>query len=337
MVVQASRTQHVLKPLTFKPLLPDSVPKLPASWPPAGFREAVNVSRGNWTWETVAGRYAVKDVRNLIYFNFETTNPKEVNWFLMHYIGCYQSEDGLNFMFEGAEPGTVYIPPIGYQRQTPTFSPFERYVVTTIRQYLPYFRDCSYKGVRVRKTDLIKVLRDIETGAFNVYYDPSLSDRHHAGEYLPDQKAILLKYWDLRSVHRENVLLHEFVHILVHRGHARRSGRPKSNRPFRNMDNEFMAFTCSTLANYAINPDYMEAKLQKAALGGRKHARLFLAHLVNQDSASGHVLLDAYDRQYNVADYPPMHGHLLKTFNPVRYLKRRIAQTYDRSYLMSEL
>ncbi len=38
-------------------------------------------------WGTVAAKFGV-DVQDLIFFNFMTNNPDEVNWYLHHYVGC---------------------------------------------------------------------------------------------------------------------------------------------------------------------------------------------------------------------------------------------------------
>lgn len=63
-------------------------------------------------WESVARKFQV-DVKYLIYFNFMTDSPDEVNWYLRHYVGCVKvSPSGNNWMFSnGANPGIIYIPP----------------------------------------------------------------------------------------------------------------------------------------------------------------------------------------------------------------------------------
>jgi hypothetical protein len=63
-------------------------------------------------WGTVAKKFGV-GVKELIYFNFMTDNPDEVNWYLHHYVGCKKvSPSGNNWMFSNdANPGVIYIPP----------------------------------------------------------------------------------------------------------------------------------------------------------------------------------------------------------------------------------
>jgi hypothetical protein len=63
-------------------------------------------------WESVARKFAV-GVKELIYFNFMTDNPDEVNWYLRWHVGCEKiSPSGNNWMFSRrATPGYIYIPP----------------------------------------------------------------------------------------------------------------------------------------------------------------------------------------------------------------------------------
>ena len=62
-------------------------------------------------WASVARKFNV-DVGALIEFNFNTRAAPEVNWYLRRNVGCSRpTRDGLNWMFAGANPGIVYIPP----------------------------------------------------------------------------------------------------------------------------------------------------------------------------------------------------------------------------------
>jgi hypothetical protein len=53
------------------------------------------------------------EARHLIDFNFRTTNPAEVNWYLHYHVGCNQpSHDGYNWKFSSKDkPGIIYLPP----------------------------------------------------------------------------------------------------------------------------------------------------------------------------------------------------------------------------------
>ena len=48
-----------------------------------------------------------------IIFNFQTEDPREVNWYLHHAVGCWMSKDNMNFCFEA--PGRLMA---GLERST---------------------------------------------------------------------------------------------------------------------------------------------------------------------------------------------------------------------------
>ena len=84
---------------------------LPVDFVPEGSVETHRVSDGE-DWASVAAQYNVK-VDDLIYFNFHTNVPEEVNWYFRRNTGCNVSNDGgLNWAFSSsADPGLIYIPP----------------------------------------------------------------------------------------------------------------------------------------------------------------------------------------------------------------------------------
>ena len=67
----------------------------------------------NESWETLAKEYGI-DAKKIIEFNFKTSDPRQVNWYLGNpdYVGCTKlTRDGNNWMFSNAaNPGFVYIP-----------------------------------------------------------------------------------------------------------------------------------------------------------------------------------------------------------------------------------
>jgi hypothetical protein len=76
-------------------------------WPPPGIKHPVQTGE---RWETVAAKYGV-DVKALIYHNFQTTRPSEVNWYLRHLIGCNLTTDGRNWAFSSnLNPGYIMVP-----------------------------------------------------------------------------------------------------------------------------------------------------------------------------------------------------------------------------------
>ena len=67
--------------------------------------------RNGDSWESLARINRIK-VGDLIFTNFKTRNPAEINWYLRHFVGCVQpTVDRRNWMFSsGADPGIIHIP-----------------------------------------------------------------------------------------------------------------------------------------------------------------------------------------------------------------------------------
>lgn len=63
------------------------------------------------SWVNIALRLQM-DAWDLIYLNFKTRDPDEVNWYLRHHVGCRrQTADGDNWMFSSdANPGVIHVP-----------------------------------------------------------------------------------------------------------------------------------------------------------------------------------------------------------------------------------
>jgi hypothetical protein len=62
------------------------------------------------------------NVWDLIRFNYQTSDPREVNWYLHHRTGCKTADwDGKNFKFDDSDdPGIIHIPPYAYDRMLET-------------------------------------------------------------------------------------------------------------------------------------------------------------------------------------------------------------------------
>lgn len=86
-------------------------PNAVVAFPPAEFASAHRVADGD-NWWTIRDRYGLKDVWDVIAFNFNTYDPKEVNWYLKNAVGCtLTTADGKNYRFSSAaSPGVIYIP-----------------------------------------------------------------------------------------------------------------------------------------------------------------------------------------------------------------------------------
>ena len=83
-------------------------PTLPPCYRPTG-GIPYRVQNGD-NWWSVAAKVGMP-VTSLIGFNYHTTEPKYVNYYLKHNVGCKAvSADGKNYSFRDASPGIIYVP-----------------------------------------------------------------------------------------------------------------------------------------------------------------------------------------------------------------------------------
>lgn len=78
----------------------------------------------NDDWYSVAKAHGVAPL-DLIYFNFHTRDPAEVNYYLRMNVGCTkQTRDQKNWMFSSdAAPGVIYLPPKASWKRPPAPPP----------------------------------------------------------------------------------------------------------------------------------------------------------------------------------------------------------------------
>ena len=85
-------------------------PAVKAPWPPRAENdpmghqpEPVPVGQSSTqSFYTIAADHGL-DPKDLVYYNFLTRDPKEINWYLQEYVGCTKTtRDGWNYTFEGA-------------------------------------------------------------------------------------------------------------------------------------------------------------------------------------------------------------------------------------------
>ena len=227
------------RPINFAPLMKPA-PAL-AVWPPMPFRDAYRVGQKQGAnWRTVATGFGTPDVWDLIWFNFRTTDPRQINWYLHRYVGCWQSNDGKNFSFRDAEPGIIFIPPFGWKRPTPDrlATQVVNMLAVAVRDF-PYF---VYKNVHINRAHFLNVSTAIRSGRIGLTYDPGLLDYHGAGAmYLYRSNRFILRDPFTNTLFNRSLLVHEAVHAIVDMA---------GGRYIQALDNEFIAFLSAGIATY---------------------------------------------------------------------------------------
>ena len=229
------------RPMNFVPLMKPA-PALPA-WPPGGFRDAYRVGdKPGANWQTVAAGFGVPDVWDLIWFNFRTADPREVNFYLHRYVGCWQSNDAKNFSFMGAEPGVIFIPPWGYKRPDP--DPTKARFLAMLSHGVAHFPYITYKNVHLSRASFETVGMAVRNGRIGIGYDPDLLD-HDGAEalYLDYANKFIFRDPFINTPDNRGTVVHEATHAALdmYKGNG-----------LQILDNEFLAFLAEAISDKTL-------------------------------------------------------------------------------------
>lgn len=112
-------------------------PALPTNHKPPG-GTPYRVKNGD-NWVSVAQAHGM-EAASLIFFNFGTHEPKHVNYYLKHNVGCATvSPDGKNYSFRDASPGIIYLPSSAsnFHYISAPVDPVERFDILRIKELQP--------------------------------------------------------------------------------------------------------------------------------------------------------------------------------------------------------
>jgi hypothetical protein len=229
------------RPINFAPLMKPA-PALTV-WPPMPFRDAYRVGdKPGANWQTVAAGFGVPDVWDLIWFNFQTTDPREVNFYLHRYVGCWQSKDAKNFSFMGAEPGVIYIPPWGYKRPNP--DPTKQRFLAMLSHGVAHFPYITYKNVHISRASFETVGMAVRNGKIGIGYDPDGLDRENAGAmYLGYANKFIFRDPFINTPENRGTVVHEATHAVLdmYKGNG-----------LQILDNEFLAYLAEAISDETL-------------------------------------------------------------------------------------
>jgi hypothetical protein len=294
-----------------------------ARWPPLAWRAKHRVRLGQ-NWLSIAHDNLVPDVWDLIWFNFATDDPRKVNWYLRHYVGCWAAAaDWKNFAFtDHDEPGVVYIPPHGYARRTGL--PFPALVLSQLEKSVQHFPDLILKDFHIDPIGLGKVLQAMRLGRMAAVHVPGLET---PAEYRPGSKdkpgpAIALRSAHLASWLSRTLLVHEAVHAIVHRN---------SFREIKVWQNEFLAYAVEALWGRAVDDTMAEAMVsQDLHDTDITHNAYVLAHYLRAKGKwyYGQFIMRVKDVDAMLPDYRDKS----RSLNPFENMKEAIKREYRNSW-----
>ena len=190
---------------TFVPLMTPG-PALDGMWPPEKHRGPYRVGHDpSINWQLLAWSWGIEDVWDLIWFNFRTDDPRETNWYMHHYLGCWRSNDGKNFSFRDADPGIVYMPPLRYKSLATA-------VADELSAKAAHYPYVAYKHVHIDRTWLLSVIRHIRARRIKVRV-AKLRENELAA-YGGDM-FILNESTPARGTNTDLAMVHEATHAIL--------------------------------------------------------------------------------------------------------------------------
>jgi hypothetical protein len=207
----------------------------PVAYPPWGSNDTEPVKHRevkpgplDTFWDLAAKVDRHSNPWDIIIYNFETEDPLEVNWYLHHAVGCWKSSDGLNFNFESADPGKLYLPTDERWKPPSRFSKgsgANRFVnglintaVGLLERAAVDFPTVKYIDTTVSAADLRKVGELLESHEITLSIEPgNLGATRDLGQYVSSARTMkLVRPPHANDTEMMGVLCNEATHAITH-------------------------------------------------------------------------------------------------------------------------
>ena len=194
--------------------------KLRYPWPPLDADFAREVSLQD-NWATLAASAGRSDPWDIIKFNFDTTDPHEVNWYLANWVGCtVVSVDGKNLRFGTTQIGKkllIYIPRPGWYPGLSPDSDAVKAVVGILHSQQAYKIGFNLDGMAIAPSELQVVVNNIISKNLGARVVPQLpvtvQYRAFPRDGLPAD-IFALRAPSFPTLLAQSLLIHEATHAL---------------------------------------------------------------------------------------------------------------------------
>lgn len=316
------------KPMWRKP----PMSRMVKSWPPVKYIDK-KYARDCTSFWSLANACDRKNPWDIIIYNFNTEEPKEVNWYLHHAVGCWTSSDSRNFAFDYArtadsKDGLIYIPSPGW-KPDPKFKKgsgaggfvhaMVADVYTIMMRIARSIPRIQFGNTQVGPASFEELARLVNTREIAIEVEPSLGPR---AKYT-DKKITLRKAPSIRRYSDYGTLANEGTHAITHR----------QSRKVEIFKNE----TTSSLTQSVVEAAMSENRvLRLMEYVGDGYDKLYFAGWVWSNYLRDTVILSMKDLD---RDFPhPIHGdmrnpkqELLQYMHKAGYIDsgRKIAFDWD--------
>jgi hypothetical protein len=190
-------------------------PDVVAPYPPAGYIKKQPVGPAD-NWWSLQPLLQTEDPWDLIYFNFRTYNPDEVNWYLYEKVGCRgATANGLNYRFDSGDPTkqlAIYIPPWDFRGPGPKQKEAQQAALTVLRGSIASGLHFRLGSVSLRPGDLLAIADLIENGRITLIHRPTLG---HMAIYDSQRNRMAIPFDRLPPIGSQALIVHEAVHAAM--------------------------------------------------------------------------------------------------------------------------
>lgn len=188
---------------------------LRSPWPPTDDLLKVQPVLGWDDWWTLQTQFKRCDPWDIIYYNFATYNPEEVNWYLREWIGCHDfSPDGKNYRFGavGGQPMQIYIPNDDWLPPGPKQAAARKTALDILHDHFAATLTFKVGAIELGHGDLLGVASAIESGKITVIHRPCLGSN---AVYRTGTNQLLIPFAEMPPVGRRALMVHEAVHAAM--------------------------------------------------------------------------------------------------------------------------
>lgn len=190
-------------------------PTVVAPFPPVGYVKKQTVTPWD-NWWTLRTFLNTEDPWDLIFFNFQTYDPDEVNWYLYEKVGCRgTSPSGRNYRFDSGDPYRaleIYLPQWDFRGPGPKQKEAQQTVLAILRGAVAANLSFTLGRVGLRPGDLPAVASAIETGKITLIHRPTLG---HMAIYDSQRNRMAIPFASLPPPDSQGLVVHEAVHAVM--------------------------------------------------------------------------------------------------------------------------
>jgi hypothetical protein len=190
---------------------------LRSPWPPVDDLLKAQPVLGWDDWWSLQTFFKRCDPWDIIYYNFATYSPEEVNWYLHEWIGCHDvSRDGKNYQFgalPNGQPMQIYIPKDDWLPPGPEQAAAEQTALQILRDPIASSMTFSAGGLQLGPGDILSVASAIESGHITVIHRPCM--RWTAQYRSGTKNQLLIPFASSPALGMRALMVHEAVHAAM--------------------------------------------------------------------------------------------------------------------------